>query len=596
MPSKKQVEFTRKLRRALAWIKSSSYLNRDALPFKTHLFVAPLGLFAGIRFDDTPTQPEVAIDVLIGLISFSSMIFFLWIIWLAFYRRDKNGRRLNIFLIIIGLVAGGTRGALTEILAASFFQTTIDFDALFQRFCTSGVAWAFAVPVFAHVTSGIREFTKVRDKALYTLLLQERERKSFLKKASQAPSGFQAEVTNLLANTFQPLRSSILANKDLPRAAQLDEIIDKILRGTSFRVREISHEIADSGIRMTGKVSAARLIRESLFYNQINLPATMLVVLLANFVSPLFKAGFLAAFSQAAVGGAVAIGILFAIRMVSIESKAAAINVFLASLTYAAIHSWLQLNIYQQQVSDQLQQTFWSLFTLNFLVLFLALVISGLQKSSKLAGDELMKKLEASIDRSRLETHLLEELSRQDALALSEYLHGYLQSQLMAISIQLRVARKSGNESQIDQLLSHVQVLADNPLSKFEPGIKSNLEDGIRILAVTWAGILTLEYVATGDVSALPVLDQVLALQVIEEAISNAYRHGEATRATVRVSTNENGEIKVEVSDNGLGIHAAKPGLGSENFERISAGHWSLDNNQSGSGATLTLQILRITS
>lgn len=595
MPSKALVAIKKRGLGAITWISSSTYLNRDALPFKTHLFVSPLGVFAGIRFEHSISEPEFAIDVLIGFISFISMVLFLWIIWLLFYRRDKQGKKLNIFLVLIGLIAGGARGALTELLAAGYFETPINFEVLIQRFCTSGVAWAFALPVFAHVTSGIREFRKLRDKSLATLLDQERTRSALIEKTLQPSTSFKCEVEKLLSETFGPLLATILENKDLPAAAKLDEVLDRLLKVTSSRVREISHDIADARVRISGKVSAARLIRESLFYNQINLPTTMIIVLVTNFFSPLFKAGILAAVSQAVFGGTVAISLLLTIRRISKESKSAGLNVFFASLAYGGIHSWLQLNVYQAEVSAQQQQSFGSLFILNFLVLFLALVISGLQKSSTLAGDELMTKLDASIDRSRLETHLLEDLGRQDAQALSEYLHGYLQSQLMAISIQLSEARASGDEVQINKLLDHVRSLANDPLSKFDPGTKSNLEDGLRALAVTWAGILHIDFRSKCEVDALPVLDQVLALQVIEEAISNSYRHGNATIVKVSVEADEGSDICVMVADNGSGVAITKPGLGTDNFGRISAGNWSLLNNQPGPGVTLTLQITRIT-
>ena len=595
MPSSAGTTIRKLILKPWTWLRGSSYLNSDALPIKTYLLVSPLGLFAGIRFRSSPTLKELGLILLIGFLSFVGLSLFLWLMWLVIYRQNKTSKTKNIGLVLIGFLAGGIRGALTEILAAEFFETQLNFEFLIQRLLTSGVAWLIAVPVFAHVTSGIREFKKVRDQSLSTLVNEEITRRTLLAKASNSASLFKADVKEMLFETFGPLRRSILESKDVPAVARLDEVLDRLLEGTSLRVREISHNLASAKVLVEGKVSASRLVRESLFFNSINIPTTMMIVVLANFVSPLFKAGLFAALSQAVVGGSIAILFLFSIRNISQDPKAATFNVFLAASAYGYTHSWLQLNAYQQEVSVLLQQSFGSLFLLNFLVLFLALIISGLQESSKLAGKELMDKLESSIDRSRLETHLLKQLNYQEAQALSEYLHGYLQSQLMAISIQLTEARNLGNETQLMSLLSHVEQLASDPLSKFDYRKKNGLNEGIRILAETWAGILTISYASSSNVDSLPIIEQVLALQVIEEAIANAYRHGRASNVDVEVEVGSDSKISVTVTDNGQGLLAGIPGLGSEKFERISAGKWALLNNLGRPGVTLSLQILRIT-
>lgn len=581
---------------AKRWLTSSDYMNRDAISLRTLLLVSPLGLFAGIRFENASIGRDLALNLTIGVLTFACMGVLLWLSWLLVYHSNPDNRMSNVWLVVVGFVAGGSRGGLTEFLAAFFFEEPINFEALVQRVCTSGVAWAIAMPVFAEVNAGIREFKNSRDKNLSILLEQERTRAALLVQSSQNSSVFKSEIKKVLTETFGPLRASIANEGDIPRAKALDEVLDRLIKGTSSRVREISHDISSARVPALGKLSASRIIKSSLFFNQINLPTTLLIVLLANFVSPLFKAGLIAAIGQAIFGGLVSLVLLWFIRNFSSDARSSAPNVLLASLSYAGLHSWLQLEVYQQAVSIQQQQTFGSLFVLNFLVLFFALIISGLQQSSKLAGDEFMAKLERSINRARLESHLLEDLNRQEALELSEYLHGYLQSQLMAISIQLNEARRACNEAQMEQLLVHVKALAEDPLSSFGARKATHLREGLERLAHTWAGILEIDFKVEPGLEDESVLNHTLALQVIEEAISNAYRHGAAARVKVSLNLSEPDTVHLVVIDDGAGPDTAVPGLGFKNFARISGGRWNIVNNPFGTGAKLEMYIPSLTT
>ena len=71
-------------------------------------------------------------------------------------------------------------------------------------------------------------------------------------------------------------------------------------------------------------------------------------------------------------------------------------------------------------------------------------------------------------------------------------------------------------------------------------------------------------------------------VRVIEEGVSNAYRHGGASQVHVEVMR-EAGYLRVQVSDDGSGIdHTSKPGLGSAVLESLAPSAWSLRRSDDG--------------
>jgi signal transduction histidine kinase len=88
------------------------------------------------------------------------------------------------------------------------------------------------------------------------------------------------------------------------------------------------------------------------------------------------------------------------------------------------------------------------------------------------------------------------------------------------------------------------------------------------------------------------------AYRVIEEAISNSLKHGQASNVTVHLERGPDHNLRVTINDNGHGfeVGAIKPGLGFATIEaRISImnGHWTLESGRTGT--TLTAVFLQAT-
>jgi signal transduction histidine kinase len=65
----------------------------------------------------------------------------------------------------------------------------------------------------------------------------------------------------------------------------------------------------------------------------------------------------------------------------------------------------------------------------------------------------------------------------------------------------------------------------------------------------------TVTFEVAGELSVLPAAVEVAAYRIAQEAISNATKHADAQRITVRMSRADNG-LTVEVEDDGVGVPA----------------------------------------
>lgn len=82
-----------------------------------------------------------------------------------------------------------------------------------------------------------------------------------------------------------------------------------------------------------------------------------------------------------------------------------------------------------------------------------------------------------------------------------------------------------------------------------------------------------------GDLTAAQSHD---AARIIQEALANAYRHGQARTCTVNVST-VNGDVEIVVTDDGRGLDPGRqPGLGSSIIDSATRGRWTLVERAAG--------------
>lgn len=156
------------------------------------------------------------------------------------------------------------------------------------------------------------------------------------------------------------------------------------------------------------------------------------------------------------------------------------------------------------------------------------------------------------------------------APTLARYLHGTIQSRLVASAQRIRNAKTEDEiRAELNTVIDNLKLPKDI-IDQFE--IKSASAMLTEILDL-WSPFLTLnidsipiEKIASSEVNKI--------CDLINEALSNAFRHGNATHAIVKIWL-ESGNLCLSVSDDGKGIKSDDRGLGSTIYDRSSKS-WSL--------------------
>lgn len=199
---------------------------------------------------------------------------------------------------------------------------------------------------------------------------------------------------------------------------------------------------------------------------------------------------------------------------------------------------------------------------------------------------ELQEELAQFIDGVAAERQLANSIQRAESRALAQALHSQIQNELLSTALKMEQGVLVSGEEIATQLAEVEQSLE----RLGETGVQTPgaLAEVISSSIDAWEGFLKIELALEGDLN--PWNNRSVEIeQVLNEALSNAHRHGRASVAQVRFQGDE--ILELTVIDNGVGIGQAKPGLGFQLFEEIGRGDYSITNLESGT--SLSLRIAR---
>jgi signal transduction histidine kinase len=196
------------------------------------------------------------------------------------------------------------------------------------------------------------------------------------------------------------------------------------------------------------------------------------------------------------------------------------------------------------------------------------------------------------------EIRLLESLSKNNGVKIANLLHGPVQGKIAGVVLALRIYAsndKAISETEIDRIkkiLNSVDrdldqiINSSNNISQFDfthsiNKLKSNWGELIQVAIVkeNWfdAGLLN-SYAASMS-------------EVLDEAISNALRHGLASKVEIGISF-VNNNLKITVTDDGSGIDENyKPGFGMGVYKDNNFKYSIFKGQNGGSQLILTTSI-----
>jgi signal transduction histidine kinase len=216
----------------------------------------------------------------------------------------------------------------------------------------------------------------------------------------------------------------------------------------------------------------------------------------------------------------------------------------------------------------------------------------GLIDTALKQRQEILNELQARIDKSRVRTISENNEAIRLSNDMAKYLHGNLRSRLMASAFAIEAAGNAHDSLALSAEIEKARQSIATPFDQFTSQDLGAVLLELSRLMLMWDGVLTAEIEFTGSEENVSISETRNIVHVVEEAFSNALRHGLATEATIVLESTTT-EISLTVIDNGIGPRTGDPGLGSSLFNSIAGSNWSLSRGPDGVGAQLNLQITK---
>lgn len=198
--------------------------------------------------------------------------------------------------------------------------------------------------------------------------------------------------------------------------------------------------------------------------------------------------------------------------------------------------------------------------------------------------------LERQLSKEQLEAMLLKREEDRLSRELAKYLHGTIQSRLMASAMALEKAGRKGDKRALERELAQAYESLRVPSASYFAAPEESFKAEVSKVISKWKDLLNIKVKIDSAIGELePSKSQEIG-NAINEGIANSFRHGHASNVKLNVEKVRSGII-VEIVDDGDGPMGGKGGLGTEWFNAISGRSWSLKQVNARGGAVLELFI-----
>jgi signal transduction histidine kinase len=173
---------------------------------------------------------------------------------------------------------------------------------------------------------------------------------------------------------------------------------------------------------------------------------------------------------------------------------------------------------------------------------------------------------------------------------LARFLHTNLQTSMLNSANILDRAAAAHDADAIRREIDNVQTLLHLPDNLDASQGQETLESILNSAKRNWDGLMIVKSRFTGENKKSNRIEAKKLSLVLDEALSNAFRHGKAANVEIMLHSTLD-ELKVTVSDNGIGPTHGVEGMGSQIFDSTGGSSWELlPGKESGSCFVLALR------
>ena len=565
--------------------------GRHALDLRPYLFFAPLSILViPLQESNFSERKDFIFWSLISLLSFLGQILFIKLLQITLINKED----FQPFALWAIFVIGGASGAIKAFIvyiSPQFLEMQGVTLNLASRILTGTFVGIIVVPIYAVISNQLNLVIQRRKILMQALVVEESLKYSnqeALQKVREATQiAIESEFSTLISETRKQIENA--EGKSLEQqykliAAALTSSAQNLIRPLSHRLmQELSQDFPSPPLR-------------SIFFLALRKP-----------ILPILPTLFLASI----------VSVIAVLREITSIPLIFSICFFEALFLFFQI---ISIKVFAKSRMSRKSPVITPIFILisSFFGVFADFVLSSILyfdykflQAELLILDYIWRlaficvvsfimnlfESEAAVEQfisELINTHKIDKMLADQEIDrvkqdIARYLHGNLQSRVMALGLSLEV-RELKDQVSMDSALSLSQSLLDSPFSEFLTQEDRSLLDEVSFHATKWEGLLNIHLNIEVADSQLSQIQKRAVGTALEEAFANALRHGLAKEAEIKIYQDGLG-VTVAVLDDGIGPRNTPHGLGSRLYDSVATRGWSLKHRLDDEGSILELRI-----
>ena len=497
--------------------------------------------------------------------------------------RERHQKMYPIIVCIaFGAFLGFTKGFLTGFTASKMSLVEgIPIQEIYTRSIAGLFIGAMLVPISAFLLAAVNDYSVERKKLIDDFLILEEQIRGDSEALDELKSKLSTNVDENLTKSLLNAQNKIKTDQEL--GGQWQEIANTLREAAEETIRPLSHAMWN--VRQKEMQLTTLEFLKFAFKNIQIRPVVILPVFIATTIMSVQVYGDIWKSTYIMILKSFMVWVLLEIGQTFLELLKDRFKnlLFFILLTIGIFHFLLTELIYRtadfQESYLDLSESIW---------LILLILITGISDSALRTQIFQIKTLKGLIANKRIELISNERELDRVGREMARYLHGTIQSKLMAAAMAVELAGKKKDEKQLNIEIEKALKTLQMPTQEYLDTRVTQLRDGLDDLANKWDGIVNLKY-KTNDQDIFSQSETLTLIDLVNEAILNAYRHGNASNVSIQIERVPKNLIQLKVFDDGNGVNSIKPGLGSQYFNSITR-NWSLDNQKTKKGAVLTIE------
>lgn len=524
------------------------------------LVIAPIWVVLSVALTPSRSVANIGLVFVANVVGVGAAFVGLWLCNRTIFR-DAARKPVAVWIVVtVGAALAAFKAVVTNFSLGLLVGEPIDVAGLLARAGILAIFGAWLLPTVSIVLAVRERIELERDQ-----LVRERVRLKFSLAAAGASTGSEP-VDHALRAFIDSVEI------DVAQSQSTSELADRIHLLVDEQLRPLSHELWQQESHRTPRLTFSNLA--GIMYRNHKFAT---VPTLIGFV--LLFLGAQVAFAGPTIGtartllqlGLISVVFEIAKRLPQTSTAVGAVMYFTVNLGLAIV-----LNVVSSAVFGPIPG--YSAFASTLLLalyFFISSLLFGIIRAAVTERASIAAEIDALAEEQAIQKFEIDEarFRRND---LAQYLHSHVQNGMLTLALQL--TRDTDQPVTDDQRMLIEALLADlGDLNVWHKPV--DLDNELRDLDGRWSGLVNLTITNSIGAVAASQLDESTVraiVQVANEAITNAVRHGDATSIRLTIAQMPD-RVQLICEDDGLGqSDRNEPGLGSALFDSVAGADWRL--------------------